>query len=216
MRPSRGSEYTGSRYPTHARNGYLSETLDGQHMAGQCSINLHQMINPINAIATSELNAGRHVASLQTSILHQTVTIHRNFGSLWKCVDGSGVFDLHRTDDRELSIGSSSDGGSRSTKNHYQRAIVARSLLYRGTIVAHSAKNREPRPLQMMDHDCRAILAIKSCSRPHQTARIFRAKNPFKNRCILFLFLNFSSIREEIKRISRKVLSSRDSLLPRV
>ena len=66
--------------------------------------------------------------------------------------------------------GSSSDGGSRSTKNHDRCTIVAQSSLDRGTIVAHSAKNGEPRPLQTMDHDRRAIVAINPLPRPHQTA----------------------------------------------
>ena len=38
----------------------------------------------------------------------------------------------------------------------------------------------------------------------------------FKKRCILPLKLNFWSTREKIKRVSRKVLSSRDPLLPSV
>ena len=65
------------------------------------------------------------------------------------------------------AIGSSSEGGSRATKNHDQRAIVAQSSLDHGTIVAHSAKNWEPQLLQLMDQDHREIVAIKSCSQRH-------------------------------------------------
>ena len=43
-----------------------------------------------------------------------------------------------------------------------------------------------------------------------------RANFSFKNSCSSSLFFNFWSTREEIKRVSRKVLSSRDPLLPRV
>ena len=65
-----------------------------------------------------------------------------------------------------------------------------------------------------MGNDRRAIVAIKLIFRQDQTVRNLRRNFPFKNRCILSFQLNFWSIREEIKRILRKVLS--DPLRPRV
>ena len=52
--------------------------------------------------------------------------------------------------------------------------------------------------------------------RPHQSAMIFGQNFPLKTDVFLPLLFNFWSIREEIKWILRKVLSSRDPLLPRV
>ena len=58
--------------------------------------------------------------------------------------------------------------------------------------------------------------SLISPPQPHQSATIFGPIFLFKSMYFPSLFFNFWSIREEIKRISRKVLSSRDPLLPRV
>ena len=52
--------------------------------------------------------------------------------------------------------------------------------------------------------------------RPHQSATIFGPIFLFKSMYFPPLFFNFWSTREEIKQVSRKVLGSRDPLLPRV
>ena len=52
--------------------------------------------------------------------------------------------------------------------------------------------------------------------RPHQLPTIFGPISLFKSMYFPLLFFNFWSTREEIKRVSRKVLSSRDPLLPSV
>ena len=87
-------------------------------------------------------------------------------GIVGRHVDTSGALDLHRKHDREAAARSSSNGGND------MKEIVALSLHNHG-------HNR----LNMMGHDLRAIVAIKSTSPPDQTARIFRVKIPFKNRC---------------------------------
>ena len=126
--------------------------------------------------------------------------------------DSSRQFDLHQTRGKivascdrglhlelEIIIGQSQwkRRGLISSCREYmtvdqrrrRTTIDARSWPDRGAIVAHSVRNWEPLPPQMMDHDRRAILAINLLPRLDQTALKIRQKLPFKRRCIFSFVL---------------------------
>ena len=89
-----------------------------------------------------------------------------------------------------------------------QRPIAARSWLDRGSgwsgIKANSARD--------WSHDAAQWRPLPRCIKSAPTtasiAHDLPANFPFKKPCILPLFFNYWSIREEIKRISRKIYSS--------
>ena len=109
--------------------------------------------------------------------------------------------------------------------------IDAQSTHDQATIVVDPGEKRGPEETEFMAK-LRSIrgqsrsgnVAPRNCShylsnRLHdrlQLATIFGAISSLKTHVFLLLFFNFWSTREEIKRVSRKVLSSRDPLLPRV
>ena len=75
-------------------------------------------------------------------------------------------------------------------------------------IVARSPCDHGHDRLNLMAHDHRVIMAINSTSPLHQTTRIFWAKISFKNDVFPLVFLNSWLIREAIKWIWSKILSS--------
>ena len=115
-----------------------------------------------------------------------------------------------------------------------EEALTPRSTPDRDPIVARSwRKSRRKRgksEAKLKLNTSRFVAELKPQPRPkespprrQQTASTivsithdFKPNFPFKTMYSLLLFFNFWSTREEIKRVSRKVLSSRDPLLPRV
>ena len=135
--------------------------------------------------------------------LHRMVVTHRDFiTSRGRHVDTSGCISMQW---------SSSDGGSVSKGDRGPQSTsmtAAWSRTDRYVIVVQSQRNQGHDRFKLMAHDRRAIVAIKSSSPSDPTAQILWAKLPFKNRCILSSFLNSWLIREVIKQIWSKILSS--------
>ena len=105
-------------------------------------------------------------------------------------------------------------------QDHDCGPIVARSWPDRDPIVASFLKQSQPKKPQIPELRRCQVKPLpwrcKSASTTRSTAHDFGPISLFKNSCTPSLFFNFWSTREEIKRVSRKVLSSRDPLLPRV
>ena len=146
-------------------------------------------------------------------------------------VDTSWWFDLHRTGDASgwrgaiLSKWWRSDDSNWSWTTivaHDRGSIVVRSLCDHGPIAPRSWLI-QPRRCQVKGAMTLPSEGPRSpCDRGHQTHPTtasngpnFRAQILFKTNVFSPFFFNFWSIREELKWISRKVLSSRDPLLPR-
>ena len=96
------------------------------------------------------------------------------------------------------------DRGPIVTRSWLDRPVIGADLPWNWGHDHHQVINPPPRP----------IVAIDSLPQTDQTAWNFGPKFLFKKRCILPLKLNFWSIREGIKQISRKISSS--SWSPRV
>ena len=114
-----------------------------------------------------------------------------------------------------------SDGGRPRSRT----TIDARSWPDRGPIVAQSCHDRgsvwseiQAQSSRIWRHNaaqCKPLpRRFDSAPSNASIAHDLRANSPFKKPCISSLFFNFSSIREGIKRISRKIFSS--SWSPRV
>ena len=105
--------------------------------------------------------------------------------------------------------------GDRTAETNSSEDRGSWSLLDRGwqswpdcrAIVARSPRDHGHDRLALMAHDHRAIVAI---NRPftRSNGQQFLQKFPFKNRCILSLFLNSWLNREGIKQFLGKILSS--------
>ena len=101
----------------------------------------------------------------------------------WWHVEASGASDLHRTRDRELP----QDLHRMVEWGRPRTTINAWSWLDHRALVAHSVQNWEPRSLQMMGHDRRAIVAIKYTYQQDPAALKIRRKFFFK-KMMYFLF----------------------------
>ena len=132
--------------------------------------------------------------------------------------------DLHRTDgiairrDGRISIRQTTKGHQnaasscdRDSPTYLIKSDGRRNIIKnhdRGAIVALLRPNQGQKHHQVMGHDRHAIVAIKPLPRPDQMALKIGPKFPLKGQCIPPYFLNFWSIREAIKQIWSKVLSS--------
>ena len=124
----------------------------------------------------------------------------------------SGGIASRRPDDDRRSTKMKIMARSRRDRGPIAARSCRKSCLFRSKIEARSPRNwsHNPCPRKRL-HD-----AWKLPPRTRQLPMIIRPISLFKSMYFPSLFFNFWSTREEIKRVSRKVLSSRDPLLPRV
>ena len=95
------------------------------------------------------------------------------------------------------------DQEPRSTRD--RSMIIAQLWPDRRAIVAHSSQNQEPWSLQLMGHDHRAIVAIKTISWPDQTVRNWCGNLPLKTNVSPLYFSTLDWILKELSDLKERI-----------